>query len=106
MLSSLIVAAVIGASSHPHLYRTPEDVSRAKLNIERFDWARDHFALIRGRADKWAARSDAELREMVPPPGSKFAYGFAGCPVCGANWPWWGAGGLCSFEKPRTVTCS
>ena len=105
MLSSLIVAAVIGASAHPHLYRTPEDLARAKLNVERFDWARDYFAAIRRNAEKWTAKSDAELRAMVPPPGSRFAYGFSGCPACGANWPWWGGGGVCSFDKPGTVTC-
>ena len=84
MLSSLIVAAVIGASAHPYLYRTPEDIARAKLIVERFDWARDYFAAVRRNAEKWTAKSDAELRDMVPPPGSKFAYGFSGCPVCGA----------------------
>lgn len=94
----------MASSGHPKLYITPPDVARAKLNIERFEWAKQVFLKIRKGADGWTAMSNEQLRGLVPPLGSVFAYGLAGCPVCGANWPWWGKG-VASLDKPGQATC-
>jgi len=91
--------------THPHLYLTCQDVERAKLNIARSEWARETFQKIIAEADKWASMSEDSLREMLPPPGAEFAYGFSGCPECGAGWPWWGGRGPCSLDRPRTTKC-
>ena len=90
---------------HPHLYLTQADIERAKLNLQRYPWARAYFDSVRERADDWVAKSDEQIRGLVPPPESLFAYGFSGCPVCGITWPLWGVGGICSFDKPGKVTC-
>lgn len=106
MVEHILLAAVLASASHPRLYYTPEDAKRARINIERFDWAKQYFDRIRTSADKWAAMPDGELRALVPPSGSRFAYGFSGCPECGASWPWWGQGGVASWERPGQATCT
>ena len=90
---------------HPHLYLTQADIARAKLNLERYPWARAYFDIVKDRADKWTTKPDDEIRATVPPPESLFAYGFSGCPICGVSWPLWGVGGICSFDQPGKVTC-
>ncbi len=105
MISLIAFATILASAAHPHLYHTPDDIERARLNVQRFGWAKDYFAEIRQSADKWAAKPEEQLRALVPPPGSRFAYGFSGCPECGANWPWWGQGGVASFDSPGKATC-
>lgn len=100
----LLMMAILAVDGHPKLYKTPSDVERAKINVKRFEWANHYFAEVRKGADKWAAMSDDQLCSLVPSVGSVFAYGFAGCPVCGANWPWWGEG-VASLDKPGQATC-
>ena len=95
----------MAAQQHPYLYMTQADVERAKLNLERYPWAREYFDQVKQRADEWTARSDEQIRGMVPAEGSLFAYGFSGCPVCGITWPTWGGRAICSFDKPGKVTC-
>ena len=97
--------AMADVQQHPHLYLTQADIERAKLNLQRYPWARAYFDVVKERADEWTAMSDDEIRVLVPPPESLFAYGFSGCPVCGVSWPLWGVGGICSFDKPGKVTC-
>lgn len=111
LMMAVFVAAHGGRSTmaaepiHPRLYLTPQDIQRGKLNIERFDWARQTFEEIKAEADKWAAMSEDSLREILPPAGAKFAYGFTSCPACGASWAWWGASGVCDLARPGTVKC-
>ncbi len=113
MIDLLLALAVAAAPSprpplpavHPRLYFAPDDVARARANVARFAWAKDYFAALEAEAGAWARKSDTELRAAVPPPGSTFAYGFSGCPECGANWPFWGAGGVASMDRPGTAAC-
>lgn len=105
MMSFLLVLGILSPGAHPRLYHTPQDVARARLNVQRFEWARKCFRTVCETADEWAAKSDDELRALVPPPHSTFAYGFSGCPACGADWSWWGQGQVASLEKPGRVTC-
>lgn len=105
MLRILLLLVIIASPCHSSLYTTPEDIARARVNMRRFAWAQAAANdIIRG-ADFWAGKSDAELRAVVPPPGSTFAYGFSGCPECSANWSWWGENGIASLDKPGLVTC-
>lgn len=105
MIKLMLLAGVLAAAAdHPKVYETPADVARAKLNAARFRWAADFVAGQRARADAWAKMSDEQLRATVPPIGSVFAYGFPGCPACGAGWPTWGSG-MASFDNPGHVTC-
>jgi hypothetical protein len=89
---------------HPGVYLTPADIERAKTNITRFAWAKAVFDRIIQEADAWAAKDDAWLLAQVPPKGACFAYGFTGCPVCGASWGIWDKA-RASFENPGHVTC-
>lgn len=105
MVDLILMLAILAPGGHPKLYETPQDVVRAKGNVQRFGWAANYYAGVRKGADKWAGMSDTQLRDLVPPPGSIFAYGFSGCPACNAGWSSWGAGGIADIEKPGVVTC-
>jgi len=105
---SFLLAAGAASSEvdvHPGLYITSEDVKRAKRNIERFSWARETFERIKDQADKWAGMSQDDLRAAIPPPGAHYAYGFSGCPECGASWHTWGRSGICDLRRPGVVQC-
>ncbi len=93
-----------GRESHPCVYITPDDVERAKQNIEKHDWAKKHAEGIIAAADGVVDKDPAWIRENCPGKGTAFAYGFTGCPICGAKWGSWG-GANCSFERPGTVKC-
>jgi len=105
LLLLLILCVSRALADHPCLYLTPQDIERGKVNIERYPWAKAYFDDVKERTNQWTAMTDDQIRALVPPPESLFAYGFSGCPVCGVSWPWWGAGGLCSFDNPGKVTC-
>ena len=93
-----------GRQSHPTVYVTPEDVQRARANIEEHEWARSLADSIIANADSVVDRTPEWIREHCPPEGAAFAYGFTGCPICGARWGSWG-GANCSFDRPGTVRC-
>ena len=80
------------------------DIRNARRNIRRFTWARYTASSIVSRADANLAKPMEHYLSFMPPKGATFAYGFAGCPKCKANWPRFGRG-LCSFDKPGKVTC-
>ncbi len=105
MIKLMLLAGILAVGAHPGVYETPGDVARGKLNAARFRWAADYLRGQRSRADEWAKMTDEQLRATVPPVGSVFAYGFAGCPVCGASWPSWGTKGMASYDNPGKVTC-
>ncbi len=81
------------------------DIANARKNMQRYAWARNTAGGIIGRADRLLAKPLEYHLSFMPPKGATFAYGFAGCPACGASWPRFGAG-LCSFDKPGKVTCN
>ena len=97
---------ILAFGAHPGLYQTPQDVARLRANVTRFQWGSEYATQMKSSAGKWVAMSDDQLRAIVPAPGSSFAYGFAGCPACGASWASWGGGGLCSLDQPNKVTCT
>lgn len=104
MMDILVMLAMLAPGGHPRLYHDPASLTRAMDNVQHASWALAYRDSTIAAADKWAAKPSAELRALVPAPGSTFAYGFDGCPSCGANWPWWGAQ-ISSFDMPGRVTC-
>src|SRR4051794_33348642 len=95
-----------GRPEHPIVYLTKDDIARARENAKKYPWAKRAAEKIVAEADKWAAMSDEQLAGFVPPPKSCYAYGFAGCPVCGGKFAsWWGAGGVARIDDPRHVRC-
>src|ERR1039458_4637196 len=93
------------APPHPSVYLTHADIGLAKTNIAQFAWARATADSIQRQADAWLAKPDDWFLRNVPSAGACFAYGFTGCPICGASWGTW-AGVKASFDQPGCVTCA
>jgi hypothetical protein len=89
---------------HPTVYVTPADIARAKQNAARFPWAKAIADRIIGIANEWAAKDDTWIFAQVPAKGACFAYGFTGCPICGAGWGIWDKA-RASFDNPGHVIC-
>lgn len=87
------------------LYITTEDIVRARARIATEPWARQLAREVVARADQWVRRSDEWLLSVIPPRGSVFAYGIAGCPVCGTPWPSFGGGGVASLDAAGVLRC-
>ena len=92
------------ATRHPTVYITPADIARGRQNAARFPWAKAIADRILGVADEWAAKDDAWILAQVPAKGACFAYGFTGCPICGAGWGSWDKA-QASFDNPGHVIC-
>jgi hypothetical protein len=92
------------AIGHPTVYITPADIERGRQNAARFPWAKAIADRIIGIANEWAAKDEAWIIAQVPPKGACFAYGFTGCPICGAGWGIWDKA-KASFDNPGHVTC-
>jgi hypothetical protein len=94
----------LGSPSHPIVYATPEDVARARRNAETTEWGRTERASILAEAAKWLDHDEDYWLEFLPDAGACYAYGFTGCPICGASCGTWG-GARCAWDRPKTVTC-
>lgn len=92
-------------ASHPTVYSTGADVERARLNAAKHAWGRKLYDGILADARRWLDRSEQDWLRFLPEPGGCYAYGFTGCPVCGAPWGTWGSA-KCSWDNPGHVTCS
>ncbi|MDH7568267.1 MAG: discoidin domain-containing protein [Armatimonadota bacterium] len=90
---------------HPTVYVTPAHVARARHNAESTAWGRAAREQILAEAAKWLQRSEEEWLRFLPPPGACYAYGFTGCPICGAGWGQWGSA-RCSWDQPGKVVCT
>lgn len=94
-----------GASRHPTVYVTPDDVKRARRRIETDSEAKAWLASIRKSVAAWDQKDSEWVRSVMPKEGACFAYGFTGCPICSAKWGTWG-GAKCTFKRPGFVTCT
>ena len=94
-----------GRDAYPCVNLTPDDVARAKRNIEQHTWARDYAENVIRSADEVVGKDPGWIRDTCPEKGAAFAYGFTGCPICSAKWGTWG-GADCSFDRPGTVQCT
>lgn len=95
---------VRGRDTHPCVYATPEDVARARQNIERYEWAADYADSITDAADRVAGKSAEWVQKHMPGKGACFATGWSGCPVCDAQWQGYGRR-TGSFDRPGKVKC-
>jgi hypothetical protein len=68
------------------LFVDARDIERARQRAENEPWAQAHRERVLRIADQWLSRDDEWIRQILPAPGSKFAYGTAGCPHCGGSW--------------------
>ncbi len=95
-----------GRETHPCVFITPEHVAKARERIERYPWARAVADSITVQADEICTRDADWIRENCPERGAVFAYGPGRCPTCGGVIGTWGLGrDVCSFDRPRTITC-
>lgn len=94
----------VQSERHPTVYLTAADIVRGRRNAARYPWAKAIAGQIIGVANEWAAKDDAWILAQVPAKGACFAYGFTGCPICGASWGIWDKA-RASFDNPGHVTC-
>ncbi len=94
-----------GASRHPTVNLTPEDVARARKRVAADSGARAWLDALMKSVARWDDKDAAWVRSVMPGEGACFAYGFTGCPICGGRWSCWG-GARCSFDNAGRVTCS
>src|SRR6476660_3099852 len=93
-----------GRQEHPTIYLDKHDIDRARANRKKYLWARAAAKKLLQEADLWASKSDDEIVKLIPPPGSCFAYGFSGCPICGGTLKaWWGQDGVASLDDPGHI---
>lgn len=97
--------SVLGGRPHPTVYLTPAHVARARRNAEQTAWGRAARETILREAAPWLKRPAEEWLRFLPPPGACYAYGFTGCPICGASWGTWGSAN-CAWDRPGTVQCA
>ena len=90
---------------HPTVYVTPDDVARARRNAADTAWGKTTAAGIVSQADGWLEQDDEYWLQFLPPPGACYAYGFTGCPICGASFGTWG-GARCRWDLPGKTTCA
>jgi hypothetical protein len=93
-----------GRAAYPTVYHAPADLERGRRNAERHAWARKARDDIIAEAQRWLEGSEEHWLQFLPAPGACYAYGFTGCPVCGASWGTW-AGAGCSWDNPGHVKC-
>jgi hypothetical protein len=95
-----------GREEHPIVYLTKQDLQQARERRDKYAWAKKASDALTAAADVWVAKSDDEIRKMIPPPGACYAYGKAGCPICDGKFPGeWGAKGTATLEDPGHVKC-
>lgn len=68
--------------ANPNLWVNADDVERGKRHIRAKRWAFDWFRSTLRQADEWAAKSDDDVRGLVPTPYAAFDR-TAICPSCG-----------------------
>jgi hypothetical protein len=109
-LLGLLVAGAALAAEGPvpeprlGLFVDAAQIRTARKRCDTEPWAAAMKQRVLSIADAWVNRDDAWIRGILPPPGSRFAYGTAGCPACGKGWKYFGAN-VCSLDKPLRLEC-
>ncbi|HOX37750.1 MAG TPA: heparinase II/III family protein [Candidatus Brocadiia bacterium] len=94
-----------GVKVYPTVYLTPKDIERARANVEKYAWARETKEAIIASAEGWLQKESDYWLSRLPGPNACYAYGFTGCPICGAKWGTW-KGARCAWDDPGHVTCT
>ncbi|HXG23673.1 MAG TPA: hypothetical protein VNJ09_03890, partial [Chthonomonadales bacterium] len=72
-----------GAARAPHFRIGPKEIARAKEAMRRYTWAQKVWQEIKISADRWAARTEEEILNLIPEKGATFAFGATGSPTAG-----------------------
>lgn len=111
LAACLALACAAGASAQGNLpkprvgvFVNQDEIARARKRAESEPWAKERRQRVLKIADEWVGRDDAWIRNIMPKPGSTFAYGISGCPVCGKAWKRFG-GDTARFDRPETLEC-
>jgi hypothetical protein len=94
-----------GRAAHPCVYINAEDVARARKHAETTPWGKAERDRILREAERWLEHDPTYWTQFLPEPGACYAYGFTGCPICGARFGTWG-GARCSWDQPGKATCA
>ena len=86
------------------LFLSQEDIVRGRRVCETTPQGRRYRADTLKAADAWLARSDEWIRNILPPPGSRFSYGNAGCPSCRKPWAAFGTN-VADLDRPLKLLC-
>jgi hypothetical protein len=86
------------------LFMSQSDIEAARVRAETLPWAIAQKEKILAIADSWVARDPEWIRSIMPPPGSKFAYGVQGCPACQKKWKYFG-GDTANLDRPLVLEC-
>ena len=91
---------------HPATTIKPEDLDRARRNIERYEWAKSYAARVRESADAIVPKITAAYLEQmleITTPGDR-----GPCPACRAKGLPWHPNGQWSWSSsaPDNITCS
>jgi len=95
-----------GQVQHPAAAIKPADLDRAKMNLERFDWAKQYLTNLRRSADAYATQLTPEYLSQVI---ERTTPGCVGpCPACRAKGLPWHPNGQWSWSasKPDQLSCS
>jgi hypothetical protein len=89
------------------VYITAEDIQNARTLMKTKAWAKKEADKILSDASMWVTMPDTFYQNLMPPKGSVFAYGQAGCPIdkkpWGANF---GGNNVVELIRPNTLRCS
>ncbi len=90
---------------HPATTIKPEDLERARQNIERYDWAKGYVARLRESADAIAGQLNPAYLERMLEVTTPGCYG--PCPACRAKGLPWHPNGQWSWSAsdPDKLTC-
>ena len=95
---------VTGRPEHPCVYLTPKHIALGRRNAESTTWGAEERARVLKECEFWMQHDEGHWLEFLPEPGACYAYGFTGCPICGASFGTWG-GARCAWDKPGQVVC-
>lgn len=87
------------------VYMSAEDILQARELAETVPWAISVKNSILHKANSWVNMKDEYIRELMPDPGSTFAYGTAGCPDHNVSWKAFGQNGIVDLNKPGIIRC-
>ena len=107
LVGGLLLGAFTSSAQVTRTYYDEPRLAAMRLNLERYDWAREERVRILTIADRWLAVEDDRLRTLVPPPKVPRAIvaHTTGAPVQGdalnrkGRYSW-----IVDFDKPWKIT--
>ena len=93
--------------AHPCLTIKPADLARAKQNIQRYEWARQHAGNVEKSARKNVDRFTPQFIERMIEPTTPLSTHFTPCPACREQGKTWTPHGQWewSIDRPDELKC-